>query len=137
MKSFIVAAGLIILLMFFPVQYALQQVNHNYMTHIDQIVNKAAQQARRDGYFTPENIQWIKDEISQLMHINTDEISITATTTPKYRFVGFDAVESIHYDVRVPIKRLIAMPSFWGIDDIDNRLEYPVIGVVMSEVLAP
>jgi len=137
MKSYIVLAASFLLLMFFPLQYAVNVVNNYHMSTVDKLVHNAAQQARTEGRFTPQMIDGLKADIAAKLHLSADEVVVNATTTPKYRLNRFDEREMIHYEVRVPIKKIVAMNAFFGIPDADNRSEYMVAGSVPSEVLLP
>lgn len=137
MKDFIILTALIVILMFFPLQYVVNQKNHNHMEATNDIVLKAAQKARTDGYFTADNIQWMVNEISSKLAIDPSEIIVDVTTTPKYRMNDFDDREMIAYDVRIPIRRLIALNQVFAIPDSENQMVYPVTGEVASEVPFP
>lgn len=137
MKTFIVASGAIILLIFFPLQFVIEQVNHYKMNTVNNIVHKHAQQARTDGYFTDENIEELKNEIAAALKIGVGQVSFEGTQIPQYRFDAFDEREMIAYKVTIPIDRVIAMNRFWGISDAENELDYTVEGQVPSELLEP
>ncbi|MCP1312080.1 hypothetical protein [Paenibacillus tyrfis] len=137
MKEFIIMSGMIMLLMFFPVQYVLNSTNHYNMQTVNEIVHKAAQKARTDGYFTTDNINTMKADIAAKLHVDQSEISVTATTTPKYRMNAFDQREMIYYEVKVPIKRILALSRFFGVTDEANKTDYILKDAVASEVPAP
>jgi hypothetical protein len=107
------------------------------MTRALEIVHVYAQKARTDGYFTAANIASMKSELSQVLQVGADEIIVIADQTPKYRFDSFDQREMIHYEVRIPIKKIMAMAGSFGITDAQNSTMYPIKGAVPSEVLAP
>lgn len=137
MKTLIALAAAIILLMTFPLQYALEQYNHHNITQFQKIINNAKEEAKQKGYFTPEIIAEMKGNISaQFKNINQSEIIVNVTTTPKYRTNSFDERELIYYEVGVPIKKLISCNSFWGISDIDNEITYYVKNYTSSELVA-
>lgn len=129
---------MVLVLIFFPLQYVVNQINHTRLLTVNNIVHIHAQKARTDGYFTPENIEEMKQEIKNIFPaLNDTEISIMVTTTPKYRFNEFDLTEMINYEVTVPIKKIIAMHQFYNISDSENQFNYTIKGAVQSELLAP
>lgn len=137
MKQFIVLAAAFILLMFFPIQYGINMVNHYHMKEVSRYVHNAAQQARTDGRFTEENINRLKEQIANKLYIDKSLIVVQATTSPKYRLDRFDQREMISYEVRVPISKLLAMHSFFGFAPDHNSMDYVEKGEVASEVLMP
>ncbi len=137
MKEFIIGFAVFILLMFFPLQWTLNQVNHYKIESVNNIVHVAAQKARIEGYFTPDNISEMRDKIANALTISGGDITIDVTTIPKYRFKQFNSNEMIKYDIKIPIKRIVAMNQFFGIDNNSNQLDYHVSGEIPSELLAP
>lgn len=137
MKTFIVSSALFLLLLFFPLQWSFELYNHNLRQNVDIAVNRYAQEARVTGRFTETMIENLKNEIHAKTNIPVSEITVNATMTPKYRRDMFEEQEFIDYDVRVPIPKIIAMASFFGLSDSENRSVYIRKGRVASEVLAP
>lgn len=135
MKTLIVTWAAIIMIMFFPSQFAADEINHMKMTAFNNIVDKHVQTARSDGYFKPDNIDSMLSDVSTALHIDKSEISVSVTTTPVYRTDTFDNRQSIKYSVSVPIKKLIAMNIFWNISDSKNQMNYVVSGESPSELL--
>lgn len=137
MKTFMISGALIILLMFFPLQWVLGMYNTNLRENVDLIVDKYAQNARIEGRFTPEAITRLINEIHVKTDIPIDEIVVHATTIPKYRNDMFNEQEFLNYDIRVPIKHILAIPWYFNITDAENQTFYARVGSVASEVLAP
>lgn len=137
MKEFIVGISVLLILMFFPLQWVLNQVNHYKIQSVNNIVHNSAQRARIDGYFKESNINEMKGELASALTIDESRIEVNVTTTPKYRFDSFDHREMISYEIIVPIDSVMAMNRFFGISDMDNRFEYTIKGEVPSELLAP
>lgn len=137
MKEFIVGISVLLILMFFPLQWVLNQVNHYKIQSVNNIVHNAAQKARIDGYFKESTINEMRSNLASALAIDESRIEINVTTTPKYRFDSFDQREMIAYEVIVPIDSIMAMNRLFGITDADNRYEYTVKGEVPSELLAP
>jgi len=137
MKDFIIGTTIFLLLMFFPLQWVANQVNHYKIQTVNNIVHSAAQKARIDGCFNEENINEMRMKIANALSVSADQIRIDVTTTPKYRFDQFQANEMIHYEIGVPIEKVIAMHRFFGIAETENQFEYVVKGEVASERLVP
>jgi hypothetical protein len=135
MKNLIVNIGILILLLSFPLQYALDQHNHNIKTEFQYYVNTAKEEAKQKGYFTDEIIEDLKNKITTNLHIPESKIVINVTRTPKYRTNVFDERELIHYEIMIPISKIIAVNKLWGISDADNRTMYPIRGTTTSEAI--
>ncbi|MFV0516532.1 MAG: hypothetical protein ACK5MV_03985 [Aminipila sp.] len=134
MKEVVAFFICLVLIASFPSQYTLQLVNDSKINKVETIVNTAKEQARQLGYFSPDMINNIKEQIVALGFDESD-ITIDVTTTPKYRTDVFDDRELIKYDIKVAIEKIIAANKFFGISDEDNRGAYKVSGTVASERL--
>lgn len=138
MKEFIILIIIIPILLYFPVQFVVNEQNHNRMLTVENIVHEAVKTARTDGYFTTTNInKMVADLQTAFPSINQSNIVITVTQTPKYRREVFDQREMISYDIEIPIDEIVAMPGMFGISSSDNKFMFPVKGEVTSEVLMP
>lgn len=138
MKSLIATSAVLILLVIFPLQTVLDQINHKKLRDFDEIVHNACEQARTDGRFTPENIENIKKSVTAKFHdISEGDISINVTTEMKYRLDEDDEREHINYEIKVPLKKIVAGNLILGISDADNQVVYTQKGYVLSEVPMP
>lgn len=138
MKNFLAGLAVIVLLIVFPLQSVLEISNERRLQKFSDIVYEAAQTARLDGYFKQETIDRLKqDLLSEFSDLSESEIYINVTTTRKYRTYVFDDRETINYDIRIPIRKIVAVPSFWGISDSDNKATAVRSSFVLSEVPAP
>jgi len=136
MKTFIVTIAAVILLMVFPMQNVQDIVNSHKIERFDEIVYSACQKARTDGRFTESNISQMKESIlSEFADVSEDEIIIDVTTSMKYKRFEFDSRETINYRIGIPIKRIINLGKFLGIEDEDNRFDYIMEGYVLSEAI--
>lgn len=136
MKTFIVTVAAIILIMVFPMQNVQDIVNSHKIERFDEIVYSACQKARTDGMFTESNISEMKDSIlSEFPDVSEDEIIIEVTTSIKYKKFELDKRETINYRIGVPIKKIVSLGKFLGIEDKDNRCDYITEGYVLSEVV--
>jgi hypothetical protein len=122
----------------FPLQSVLEITNERRIQKFSDVVYEAAQTARLDGYFKQETIDKLKhDLLTSFPDLSEGDIYINVTTTRKYRTYVFDDREAINYDIRIPIRKIVAVPSFWGISDSDNKAMAERNSFVLSEVLAP
>lgn len=135
MKEFIVIIALFPILMWFPTQDAVQQINHSKIIAYNAIVDKHAQAARIDGCFTASNISSLKKELSNALYLNESDIQFTGTTSPIYRTDAFNNANMIHFKVSVPIDKFLAMNGFWGVSDNNNVINYSIENEVASELL--
>jgi len=136
MKTFIVTIAAVILLMVFPLQNVQDIVNSHKIERFDGIVYSACQKARTDGRFTESNISQLKSDIlAEFPDVGEDEIIMEVTTSMKYKRFEFDAREAINYKIGVPIKRVVNMGKFLGIEDENNRFDYIIEGYVLSEAV--
>jgi len=136
MKTFIVTIAAVILLMVFPLQNVQDIVNSHKIERFDEIVYSACQKARTDGRFTEFNISQLKSDIlAEFPDVSEDEIVMDVTTSMKYKRFEFDAREVISYRIGIPIKKVVNLGKFLGIEDEDNRVSYIMEGYVLSEAV--
>lgn len=138
MKNFIAGAAILILLLIFPLQNVQDQINQTRINKFSNIVYLATQTARVDGYFKQVNIDKLKIDLMEAFpDLSEADIYIDVTTTPKYRTDVFDRRESIFYDIRIPIRKIIASPGFFGLSESENQYISRRSGFVLSEVNMP
>lgn len=137
MKDLIITVGVMLLLLTFPLQYALEQQNHYKASQVQKIVHTAKEKAKQEGYFTTAIKEEIRTELSHTLKIPKGQISMTVTETPKYRINEFDERELLQYRIEVPIQKVIATPGFFGISDQNNKAVYIVEGSTSSELVKP
>lgn len=136
MKNFLAGLAIVVLLIVFPLQAVLEISNERRLQRFSDIVYVAAQTARLDGYFKQENIDKLKqDLITEFPDLSSSDIYINVTQTKKYRTLEFDEREAIYYDIRIPIRKIAAVPAYWGISDFENQVTVKRAGFVLSEVL--
>lgn len=129
MKELIVLCGVILILMTFPIQYALNVKNHYLMSHAQHQVQAMKEEARQIGYVSTDMSQALCKTLSEDTGISSDDIAVVATGLSERKTRG----ELIYYKVSIPMKRLIASNAFWGINDSDNSGEYVIEGYAASE----
>ncbi len=138
MKNFIAGAAILMLLLIFPLQTALEMINEARISRFSNIVYLATQKARTDGYFKQSNIDKLKNDLmAAFPDLIASEIQIDVTKTPRYRTDVFDNREVIYYDIRIPVKKILAVPGFFGISASENQYMSRRSGFVLSEVPMP
>ncbi len=133
MKNLIAVCAVLLLLMTFPIQYALNIKNHHRIALTQKYVNNAKESARQIGYFSDEIINHMKQNISNDTGINIGDIKMTATDLGHRKIRG----NMIHYKVQIPLYSLIATPEMWGVDKQDNHGIYVIENDAPSEWLMP
>lgn len=73
--------------------------------------------------------------LSEFPDVSEDEIIIEVTTSMRYKRFEFDSRETINYRIGIPIKRIVNLGKFLGIEDEDNRFNYIMKGCVLSEAV--
>lgn len=138
MKNFMTGAAILILLLIFPLQNVQDQINQNRINKFSSIVYLATQTARVDGYFKQDNTSKLKaDLMAAFPDLSEADIYIDVTTTPKYRTDAFDSREAIFYDIRIPVRKIIASPGFFGLSESENQYVSKRSGFILSEVNKP
>lgn len=138
MKNFIAGLAVLLLLLIFPLQSALELINDQRENRFDEIVYSSVQTARTDGYFKQSNIDKLRADLKAAFRDLTDgDITINVTTTPKYRLNVYDERELINYDISIPVRKAFVAPALLGISDADNQYICEKKGFVTSEVLMP
>ncbi|ACL77425.1 hypothetical protein [Ruminiclostridium cellulolyticum] len=138
MKNFLAGLAIVVLLIVFPLQSVLEISNERRIQRFSDIVYVAAQTARLDGYFKQTTIDKLKSDLmKEFPDLSDGDIYVNVTTTMKYRTNEFDEREAINYDIRIPIRKIVAVPAYWGISENENRTTAKRAGFVLSEVLAP
>lgn len=135
MKDAIVACSIILILLIFPLQDMRNTVINRRLEAFDTVVHNSVNIARSDGYFTPQNISSLQNRLTEIFPDAAAEISISVTTSPKYRSNEFDDRELINYDISVPVKNVILMGGFLGMNPADNMFTYRKKSFVPSERL--
>lgn len=134
MKEFIAGAAILILLLTFPLQYALEQQNHYKLSQLQMHVHNAKEEAKQLGYFSDAIINTLKSNISgSFKDISPAEVIVSATTLAERKPRG----EELHYRIQVPLKKLIAANLFWGIDEVNNKTVYIIDRYTTSEWVNP
>ncbi len=133
MKNLIALCAVLLLLMTFPIQYAMNIKNHYRISLTQKYVNNAKEEARQLGYFSDDIIIKLKDNISLNAQVDLDDIEIEATDLAHRKERG----ELVYYKVKIPLYSIIATPNIWGVNDEDNYGAYVIENYAPSEWLLP
>ncbi len=133
MKNLIVLSAVLLLLLTFPVQYALNIKNHYRISLAQKYVNNAKEQARQIGYFSDEILVDLRKNISEKTDVNPADIQIEATDLSHRKTRG----DMIYYKVTIPLYSIIAASHIWGVEDRDNYGIYTMENYAASEWLMP
>lgn len=137
MKQLIIASAITLFILSFFSQSVLDRRNTSISQNFEKIVmEEGVARARKEGYFSPDNIQKLKASIALKCDVDEDDITIVATTSPRYKTSTYNESERITYSVSIPVDQLLATPKFWGITTQANRGVYTVKGSIESELLS-
>lgn len=133
MKSYLVSVGMLFFLIFFILQFTSENIAHYKKNALINIVEMHIQQARMEGYFTPD----IKDSLVEQIEtkVKTDEVEMELTETPVCTRQGYDETNMITYSIKIPMRDVVVMATFFGIPEEDNMYWYTLKGKVSSEKL--
>lgn len=137
MKEFIAGTAMLLILLIFPLQAQVDTINAFKINNMNAVVYNSAEQARFDGYFTPDNIDKLKTELAAVFSVDPSEVVFEGTTTVKYRSTIYDEREKIEYKITVPFGTLIASADLLDIEQDVNEKTMTKSGFVFSEVLRP
>jgi hypothetical protein len=132
MNKYIALAIVLPFLLFFVLQYSLNIKITHIKDNASDIVTAACEQAKLEGYFTPEIIDKMKEDMERI-GIDTSRVIVDVTTTPKYRVDEYDSREMIEYKIGIPIDKMFAASSFFGLSDDDNKTIKYFYGKLASE----
>ncbi len=133
MKNFIVLAAVLVLLMTFPIQYALNIKNHQTISITQKYTNNAKEKARQIGYFSENIINELINNLITDAGLERDDIIVEATDLSHRKKRG----DMLHYKVTIRLACLIAAQDIWGIDNSENFGIYTIENDAPSEWLMP
>lgn len=136
MKNFIVLAAILPLMLVFLLQFTLDEKNSAAVGRFQEYVYAAKEQAKQEGYFSPEIRKSLKQNVAAAFHIAEDDVLIVAEDTVQYRAGQFGSGNGlIYYKVSVPLNQLMAGRRMFGIREEDNRGMYTIESYTASERL--
>lgn len=136
MKEFISGLAILLILLIFPLQSQVDTLNAFKINNLNDIVYNAAERARFDGYFTPQNIEEIKTKTAAVFNVDPSEVQFTGTESIRYRQETYDLNrQKIEFEVTVPFGTILPSAAFLGVDTTINDQNIVKKGYVFSEVL--
>lgn len=128
MKQLITAIACVVLLLVFLPQFTANQASHNKILYVENAVDTFVEEIKQEGYITQTAKQNLEILIADKLDCDVSAVIVSGTTTgPLIRG------SIIEYRVEYPVKDVIAMASFWGIDDNDNTANKVIEGSTVSE----
>ncbi len=135
MKQFIVLLACLPILLIFMVQFSMDEINHQRIGLLTDIVEAAKEEARQQGCFTEEIRRELRGAVSERLGVPAQQVRIEATSSPVYRLAADDSRGLIHYKVTVPVGSLMAGHRLFGIRDDANVYYYVIESYAASELL--
>lgn len=135
MKSYIVSASMLIILIFFIFQWVSNESAHFKRTMLINVVEHHAQQARIEGYFTAQIKASLIKEVEEKIHVPNADIKLTVTETKVCTRESFDSNNQISYKVQIPIKNVVALAGLFNLEDSNNMYWFTLEDKVSSEKL--
>jgi len=132
MKQFIVLMAVLPIMLIFLLQFTLDQKNSLVIARIQDMAYAAKEEAKQEGYFSPEIKERLKNNIGSATGINPERILVESEDSIKKRFSpGKERL--IYYRVEVPIEGVMAGSSLLGISREENCYTYVIDSYTASE----
>jgi len=135
MKQFIVFLAIFPLMMAFVVQFTLQQNMDLRLELVNEAVYDAKETAKINGYFSDDEVEALRNTLSEIAGCDPGEVSVDVSEDIKYRKGEFDEREMISYSISLPVGRIMAFPSFAGVEEDENIAVYTMEDEFPSERL--
>ena len=129
MKDLITAVASLLLLMIFVMQFAVNQGTQHQILQADMAVSVFRDTAKEQGYISRENSAALRGMLAEICRCGEEEIIIERNVS---REVPQKRGTLLYYQIRYPVKSLIAMAASLGIRDEDNRIYMEQKGWVVS-----
>ena len=129
MKDLITAVASLLLLMIFVMQFAVNQGTQHRILQADMAVSVFRDTVKEQGYISRENSAALRGMLAEICRCGEEEIIIERNVS---REVPQKRGTLLYYQIRYPVKSLIAMAASLGIRDEDNRSYMEQKGWVVS-----
>lgn len=129
MKDLITAVASLLLLMIFVMQFAVNQGTQHRILQADMAVSVFRDTVKEQGYISRENSAALRGMLAEICRCGEEEIIIERNVS---REVPQKRGTLLYYQIRYPVKSLIAMAASLGIRDEDNRIYMEQKGWVVS-----
>ena len=135
MKQFIVFLAIFPLMMAFMIQFTLQQNMDYRLELINEAVYDAKETAKIKGYFSDDEVESLRNVLSEIAGCAEKDVKIEVSDDIKYRKGEYDEREMISYRISLPAGRIIAFPFFAGVEEDENMVVYTLEDEFPSERL--
>ncbi|MBQ5437877.1 MAG: hypothetical protein IIU32_09400 [Firmicutes bacterium] len=142
MKQFLVLTAILPLMLVFFLQFAMDQQNSARVQAVSDLVYAAKEEARQEGCFTNDIKQRLASSIAGRLGISPSDVVIDADSSVKYRLEDVSGLTDgqlergmIHYRVTVPVGRMMAGRSLFGLKEEGNVYCCTIEGRAASERL--
>ena len=135
MKQFIVFLAIFPLMMAFMVQFTLQQNLDYRLELINEAVYDAKETAKIKGYFSDDEVESLRNVLSEIAGCAEQDVKIEVSEDIKYRKGEYDEREMIYYRISLPAGRIMAFSFFTGVDEDENTAVYTLEDEFPSERL--
>ena len=129
MKDLITAVASLLLLMIFVMQFAVNQGTQHRILQADMAVSVFRDTVKEQGYISRENSAALRGMLAEICRCGEEEIIIERNAS---REVPQKRGTLLYYQIRYPVKSLIAMAASLGIRDEDNGIYMEQKGWVVS-----
>lgn len=134
MKQLLVIMAVLPLLLIFLLQAVYDQKTAGDISTIQALVYATKEEARQEGIFSQALQERLKNDLSESLNIDEDEIIIECDDVIKYRYSP-GAGRNIYYKISVPVKDVMAGGGMLGIGDEENSFVYTIDSYTASEKL--
>jgi hypothetical protein len=132
MKQFIVLMAVLPIMLIFMLQFTLDQKNSLVVARIQDVTYAAKEEAKQEGFFSPEIKERLKKNIGRATGINPERIIVESEDSIKLRYAPGNE-RLIYYRVEVPIEGVMAGSGLLGISKEENRYIYVIDSYTASE----
>ena len=113
MKNLITGIACTVLLMAFVAQFAHNQVLFQQLLMVNYAVDAFQERVMTGAGVDKESVIWLKKEVGEIMECGADCVDVT--------------IDGRQYEIRFPVTKVLASPSFWGIGAEENTAEYVIL----------
>jgi len=138
MNNYLIGIAVVLLLITFPIQQAVEKYNNHKAIIVMKAVDYTIEVAVREGYFTDANQSDLVNRLTgAFADLDTADVEfVSVTETPRYKTELYDEAELVEWTIRVRINNVFAVPALSGITAENNNYYLYFVGKMPSERLA-
>ncbi len=140
MKQMIILMAVLPILLVFVLQFSVQEQRRYEIARGEALLAVSIEKAKMEGGFTLTNKSQLLGDLAKLFQVTRDEIQMDTSSSVKYRQNSAEGIGDrgeIPYKIIIPIKKVMAGASLFGISEEENRGQYVMEGTFASERLMP